>query len=87
MSIDHDPETEFEKKAAREISSGKQEIESIEGGYYRRAAAIPLIGGCVGCHAGPFHQSTKKPLAGLVISIPITGSDELIEQDPEKGRK
>lgn len=73
MSIDHEPETEFEKKAAREITSGKKDIEEIEDGYYRRAMAIPLTGGCISCHEGSFRAPSKtSKFAGLVISIPIT---------------
>lgn len=71
MNIDHDPETAFEKRASREIASGKQTVEAIEDGYYRRAVAIPLTGGCIRCHAGVGNQSTRKPLAGLVINIPV----------------
>lgn len=73
MSIDHDPSTEFEKQAAKELGSGKPELELVEAGYYRRATPIPLNGGCAGCHAGFSPQpSTKKFLAGLIISIPVT---------------
>lgn len=73
MSIDHDPETEFEKHAAKELSSGKPELELVADGYYRRATPIPLNGGCAGCHAGFSPQpSTRKFLAGLIISIPVT---------------
>ncbi len=72
MSIDHEPETEFEKKAAREITAGKKDIEEIEDGYYRRAMAIPLTGGCISCHEGSFRAPSKTSrFAGLVISIPI----------------
>ena len=84
MSIDHEPETEFERKAAGEIKSGKKEVESIDAGYYRRAVAIPLTGGCVSCHGGLFRQSTRKPFAGLVISIPVTGTDDFEEPVPAK---
>jgi len=73
MSIDHEPETEFEKQAARDITAGKTDIELIEGGYYRRATVIPLTDGCIACHEGTFRQPTKTPkYAGLVISIPVT---------------
>ncbi len=72
MSVTHKPSTEFEKRAAEEISSGKPHAEVIEEGYYRRAGAIPLTGGCVTCHGGFFRPSTSKPkFAGLVISIPV----------------
>lgn len=72
MSIDHEPDTEFEKSAAKEIATGKDELELIEDGYYRRATAIPLGAGCVSCHNGLLAPPPKSPrYAGLVISIPI----------------
>lgn len=72
MSIDHEPETSFEKQAVREIIQGKEDIEVVEDGVYRRATAIPLSGGCVGCHAGFGVDQNRTPrFAGLVISIPV----------------
>lgn len=72
MSIDHEPESSFEKQAVREIIQGKEDIEVVEEGYYRRATAIPLSGGCVSCHAGFGVDQTRTPrFAGLVISIPV----------------
>ncbi len=72
MSIDHEPKTRFEKQAAKQISSGKPEVEAVEDGYYRRATAIPLHGGCISCHEGFFpSSSTTAKFAGLVISIPV----------------
>lgn len=72
MSIDHEPETDFEKHAVREIVAGKSDVETIEGGYLRRATVIPLHDGCISCHEGTFRQPTKTPkFAGLVISIPV----------------
>lgn len=72
MSVNHKPQNDFEKLAAREIAKGKEVVESISEGYYRRAGAIPLNTNCIGCHAGLFSAQSKKPkFAGLVISIPI----------------
>lgn len=72
MSIDHEPESDFEKRAVREIVGGKSEFEAVEDGYYRRAGAISLGGGCMSCHGGFFRApSTGKKFAGLVISIPV----------------
>ena len=72
MSINHEPKTDFEKRAAREIVIGEMEIEEIKDGVYRRAGAIPMAGGCISCHGGFFKEPTKaKKFAGLVISIPI----------------
>jgi hypothetical protein len=72
MSISHEPETAFEKKAAAELSDGKDEYEVIEKGEYRRAAPIPLGVGCVSCHTRFGAQTPKTPrFAGLVITIPV----------------
>jgi hypothetical protein len=73
MSIDHEPDDEFERKAASELASGKTAFELVENGTYRRAGAIPLTDGCIGCHTGAFAKPTKSPrVAGLVISIPVS---------------
>lgn len=72
MSIDHEPETKFEKAAAKAIAKGKSHIDVVENGYYRRAGAIPLSVGCVGCHGGlSSNPSTTPKFAGLVISVPV----------------
>jgi hypothetical protein len=72
MSLDHVPKSDFAKRAAREIAAGKSELEAVEAGFYRRAGAIPLAAGCVGCHGGFFNDPTKTPkFAGLIISVPI----------------
>ncbi len=71
MSIDHAPESDFEKRAAKEIAAGAEDVEVLEDGYYRRAVAIPLAGGCLGCHEGVFQGNGRKKFAGLVISMPL----------------
>jgi hypothetical protein len=72
MSINHEPKSDFEKKAAAAIGAGKSEFEAVEDGYYRRAAAIPLGSGCVTCHTGLFAGTPKtQRFAGLVISVPV----------------
>lgn len=81
MNIDHDPETPFEKQAAREITSGKTEVEEVHSGYYRRAVAISLSGGCMNCHSGSLSQSTRKHFAGLVISIPVDDGNDSAESN------
>jgi hypothetical protein len=73
MSVDHEPATDFEKKAAAELATGKQTYEAIDGGYFRSASSVPLGSGCLSCHAATtFAPPPKGPrYAGLVISIPI----------------
>jgi hypothetical protein len=89
MSINHEPKTEFEKRAARQIAAGEAAVETVEEGFYRRAGAIPLSAGCVSCHAGLFKEPTKTPkFAGLVISVPLgeQRSDQVAEA-PDAGTK
>lgn len=72
MSIQHEPESEFEKKAAEELAGGKPDFERIEKGMYQRASVIPLGASCVGCHTKLFTTPFKTPrFAGLVIGIPV----------------
>jgi len=72
MSIDHEPETNFEKDAAAAIAGGKDHLESIEKGYYQRATPIALGSGCVSCHSSGMAPNPKiSRFAGLVIRIPI----------------
>jgi len=73
MSVDHEPKSEFEKKAAEAIAAGKEEFERVEDGYYHRAGAIPLGSGCISCHTGFFSKAPNTPrFAGLVISVPVS---------------
>lgn len=72
MSINHEPKTDFERKAAEELAAGKTEYEQVKDGLFQRATPIALSGGCVSCHTGFFASPPKSPrFAGLVISIPV----------------
>jgi hypothetical protein len=72
MSINHEPKSEFEKQAAKELAAGKESYEQIEAGLYQRAAPIPLTGGCLACHTGFFAAQPQPPrYAALVIGVPL----------------
>ncbi|MBN9522127.1 hypothetical protein J0H58_27015 [bacterium] len=72
MSVNHEPATAFEKSAAAALAGGKTEFSRVENGYYLRAGAIPLGGGCVGCHTRQAPGADKTPrMAALVIAIPV----------------
>ncbi|MEZ6078146.1 MAG: hypothetical protein R3C56_21470 [Pirellulaceae bacterium] len=75
MSNDHEPESDFEKRAAKEIAEGKAQLETWDSDTYRRAVAIPLEGGCLGCHAGRGRKLLKKQFTGLVVSIPLRATE------------
>jgi cytochrome c553 len=72
MSVNHEPETAFEKKAAEELAAGKEKYGRVERGYYLEARPVPLGAGCVGCHTRQAPVTDKKPrFAGLVIAVPV----------------
>jgi hypothetical protein len=70
MNIDHEPQDEFEKEAARALASGKDEHELSADGVYRYAGPITLRAECLKCHL-PSRSSNKSRTAGLLISIPV----------------
>jgi hypothetical protein len=66
MSVDHEPESAFEKKAAEELAAGKDKYSRVEKGYYLEARPVPLGAGCIGCHTKQAPITDKKPrFAGL----------------------
>jgi hypothetical protein len=72
MNVDHEPQDEFETRAVEELRSGKEEVEEIENGVYRRAGAIPLAGGCLRCHvSGLTKHVGKQRVAGFVVTVPV----------------
>ncbi|GDY23075.1 hypothetical protein LBMAG56_44220 [Verrucomicrobiota bacterium] len=73
MSVQHAPKTDFDRKAAAELATGKEAYERVEDGVYQRAGSIPLGSSCVGCHTKHFSGPIKSPrFAGLVIAIPLS---------------
>ncbi|QDU48559.1 c-type heme family protein [Gimesia panareensis] len=70
MNIDHEPKTEFEKRAAAAIADGKPEYEQVEKGIYRHVGRICLPSQCLKCHM-PNRRSTATRFAGLIISLPV----------------
>ncbi|MHC4875340.1 MAG: c-type heme family protein [Planctomycetota bacterium] len=88
MSVDHEPETPFEKQAARDITRGRKEVEIVEAGFYRRAVPVPLTAECISCHGGFFRKPSSTPkFAGLVISIPVEAGAKLEEKTEEAAEK
>jgi len=72
MNIGHEPRTEFEERASRELARGADPLEIVEDGFYRRAAGVPFQGSCIGCHSENFGStSPRRKYAGLVISVPV----------------
>jgi len=70
MNVDHRPQDEFEKKAAKELAKGKPQFESVENNRYRFAGPIRLASQCLKCHVKE-RTSNKDRRAGLLISMPF----------------
>jgi hypothetical protein len=76
MSVNHEPKTDFEKLAAKELAAGKESFEQIDPSEYRRAVPVALESGCISCHTGFFSPGKKTPkFAGLVITIPLVEAE------------
>lgn len=69
MSVDHQPENDFEKAAADAITKGEKEYELAENGTYRYAGMIRLGSECLKCHV-PMRKSLEDRFAALVITMP-----------------
>jgi len=79
MNVDHDPDTEFEKKAAKAIAAGKEAFESVDQGIYRRAKGISLMNnGCLTCHLGFGSSGRINRFSGFIVSIPV-----IVQQDTD----
>jgi hypothetical protein len=73
MSRYHKPQTELEQQAAAALASGKPAFDRVVKGTYFRAGIIPLGQKCAGCHTRFGAPPGKMPpVAGLVISMPLT---------------
>ena len=68
--IDHEPQNDFEKAAAKALEAGKTEYFEKGESRYRYVGAIRLQNQCLKCHV-PDRKSLEDRVAGLVISMPI----------------
>jgi hypothetical protein len=70
MSVDHKPQTDFERSAVRAIAAGKAEYDEHDAARYQYAGAIRLGSQCLKCHL-PNRKSTEDRQAALVLSFPL----------------
>ena len=70
MSINHEPQNDFEREAVAALSSGEEEFERITEETFQYAGSIRLSASCLKCHV---HSRTSNDdrKAGLVITIPL----------------
>ena len=71
MNVDHEPQSAFEKDAAKSLAGGDDFFERIEGEFYRRAAPVPFLASCSKCHQSALGKRRSGRMAALVISLPI----------------
>ena len=70
MDVDHKPQDEFEKAAAKALSQDKKEYEQASDTSYRYAGTIRLSARCLKCHV-PDRKSLEDRAAALVITMPL----------------
>jgi hypothetical protein len=70
VNVDHRPQDEFEKMAAKALAKGKPQFELANNDRYRYAGPIRLASQCLKCHVRS-RTSTEDRTAGLVISMPL----------------
>jgi hypothetical protein len=70
VNIDHKPQDQFEKDAAKALAAGNQKFEASANGQYRYAGPIRLASQCLKCHVRG-RSNTDDRTAGLLISMPL----------------
>jgi len=70
MSVDNEPQSDFEKQAARVLKAGKSEFESVSNSEFQFAGKIRLSATCLTCHASRRSNNDDRA-AGLVIIMPL----------------
>ena len=71
MSLDHEPEDDFEKQAARSLAGGKPDHELVENGIYRRATPIRLSSSWIKWHARPAMKPKVVSISWLVVRLAV----------------
>ncbi|MCA9058356.1 MAG: DUF3365 domain-containing protein [Planctomycetaceae bacterium] len=61
MNTDHEPQTDFERKAVALLKQGQSAIEEVDGDVYRRAGPIRLSSHCLKCHVPDRKRPTIAP--------------------------
>ncbi len=80
-SVDHEPQDQFERDAAKALLTGKPEYEGLERNHYRYVGAIRIQNECLKCHV-PHRMSLEDRVAGLAITMPLK---RVLEASPAAG--
>ena len=82
VNVDHEPEDEFERQAAKALARGADHYQKVEpasenGGNsrFRFVGSITLRSQCLKCHVKR-RTSNEDRVAGLAISMPIGNSHQ-----------
>lgn len=71
MSVDNNPQNDFEHAAVKAITAGQDLHEETTTEEYRYAGRVRLVSQCLKCHL-PNRMSNKERSAALLIRIPLT---------------
>lgn len=70
MTVDHKPDTKFDRDAVKAISGGAEMWEEADAKTYQYAGVITLGNRCLKCHV-PDRTSLEDRKAAVVISMPL----------------
>lgn len=73
MNVEHRPQNQFEKDAARALQRRKSDFEEVVENKLKWAGPITLSNHCQKCHV-PNRKDTDDKTAGLIITIPFQQS-------------
>lgn len=76
--VDHNPQDNFEKDAAKAIAAGELEYYAVERGKFRYVGMIRLQNECLKCHV-PRRTSLEDRFAGLALIMPMKKSTSATE--------
>ncbi|MAT15015.1 MAG: hypothetical protein CMJ46_07070 [Planctomyces sp.] len=83
VNVDHEPQDEYERAAAKALAAGEKYYEQLEADEYAYTGAIRLASQCLKCHVQN-RKDTNPRTAGLVIRMPVRRlADVRSDEKPE----
>lgn len=70
VNVDHEPQNDYERAAAKALSAGEKYYEQLDSEEYAYTGAIRLASQCLKCHVQN-RKDTNPRTAGLIIRMPV----------------
>lgn len=70
MTIEHEPQSDFDRQAVAELAAGRDEFSTVENNVLEFAGSIRLSASCLKCHVRN-RTSNDERKAALVIRMPL----------------